>query len=193
MMRIFGKKDDKEVEGQPQEVPSPTQAPIPPVQVVPPSIQTVTCPICGKVLKKQGLGPHLSFVHGVKAGKDIAQQVPQSPQPPQPPQLSQSSQSLQPAKVPFDFGTTDKAMKNLEMEVEEHDEGEVPRQFLTRSMELELTPVSRPIRISPVVLLCYDYARNRGYNGELGDFITECVTEYLKRLGIRVGFFKTVG
>ena len=47
--------------------------------------------------------------------------------------------------------------------------------------------VVKKVAMNPVVLLWYDHARNRlGYEGDLGDFIVDCVEGYFRLLGYKI-------
>jgi ParB/RepB/Spo0J family partition protein len=58
---------------------------------------------------------------------------------------------------------------------------------IAKPLELQLTTISSPVRIDPVVLLYFDYARRRGYDiDDLGQFISDCVKGYFRDRGIRI-------
>ncbi len=60
-------------------------------------------------------------------------------------------------------------------------------QPLGRSVELELTPITKSAKIDPVPLLLYDYARKRGYDSDLSTFINEAVVDFYKRRRLEIG------
>ena len=47
--------------------------------------------------------------------------------------------------------------------------------------------VVKKVAMNPVVLLWYDFARNKfGYEGDLGDFIVDCVEGFFRSRGFRI-------
>jgi hypothetical protein len=65
-----------------------------------------------------------------------------------------------------------------------------PTTLTSREIEIEVTPISRPLRLNAIVLLYFDYFRSKGYDGDLGEFITDCVVHYLSERGLKLGFFR---
>ena len=48
------------------------------------------------------------------------------------------------------------------------------------------TPVLRKVILNPKILLYYDYFRSKGYSGDLGDFINECIELLFKLKGYQI-------
>ena len=48
------------------------------------------------------------------------------------------------------------------------------------------TPVLRKVVLNPKILLYYDYFRSKGYKGDLGDFICECIELLFKKMGYQI-------
>ncbi len=48
------------------------------------------------------------------------------------------------------------------------------------------TPVLRKVILNPKILLFYDYMRSKGYSGDLGDFIVECIELLFRKMGYQV-------
>jgi len=61
-------------------------------------------------------------------------------------------------------------------------------------IELELTAVTKPISLRPLVLLYYGYWRKEGgYEGDLGDFITDCIVSFFEEKGLKFSVIKEAG
>ena len=48
------------------------------------------------------------------------------------------------------------------------------------------TPVLRKVILNPKILLFYDYMKSKGYSGDLGDFIVECIELLFRKMGYQV-------
>ncbi|RLG82643.1 MAG: hypothetical protein DRO39_09310, partial [Thermoprotei archaeon] len=48
------------------------------------------------------------------------------------------------------------------------------------------TPVLRKVILNPKILLFYDYMKSKGYTGDLGDFIVECIELLFRKMGYQV-------
>jgi len=59
-------------------------------------------------------------------------------------------------------------------------------------LEGEYIPIIRKIAMNPKVLMYYQYARSRGFNGDLADFISEVVEGYFRDRGIKIAVLRGV-
>jgi len=59
-----------------------------------------------------------------------------------------------------------------------------------KTVEMEFSPIDRKLSLSPIVLLYYDYWRKEGYEGDLGDFITDCIVTFFEERGLKFSIIK---
>ena len=59
-------------------------------------------------------------------------------------------------------------------------------------LEGEYMPIVRKITMNPKVLMYYQYAKSRGFNGDLADFISEVVEGYFRDRGIKIAVLRGV-
>lgn len=58
---------------------------------------------------------------------------------------------------------------------------------IEKELWLQATPVVRKVILNPKIYLLYDYARSElGFEGDLGDFCSDCVEDFFNRRNIKV-------
>jgi len=134
--------------------------------------EVFTCKVCGKQFKHLGaLHAHEYYKHGIKHEEKQVSSIFV------PPRTGNNGEI---------HSETNFLAKPLPTFIQPQ-----KQQIKITETEIELTPVSRPVRLNALVLLYYDEAKKMGYEGDLGDFITECVVDYFRRtMGLKLGFFK---
>ena len=56
-----------------------------------------------------------------------------------------------------------------------------------RELMLQATPIVRKVVLNPRIYLLYDYARTRlNFDGDLGDFLADCVDDFFNSRGIKI-------
>jgi len=60
------------------------------------------------------------------------------------------------------------------------------REGAERTVVALATPVIKKVVLNPKILLFYDYLRSKGYEGDLGDFIVDCIETLFRRMGYQI-------
>ena len=64
-------------------------------------------------------------------------------------------------------------------------------EILERELWVKATPIIRKVVLNPVVYLYYDYVREKyGYQGDLGDFLYDCVEDFFRSRGVKIKIVK---
>jgi hypothetical protein len=142
------------------------------------------CQICGKsIANSQGLAGHRWLKHGGKTGQEgvlvqgtAAQQA----------QAAQSQGQGSPAMVQV----TASYLAQLQQQAQQAQPAQ-QGQGLASADRIRGTNGStlKTVSIDPIVEAYFDYAREKGYDNDLSDFITECVQEFFHNRGIRLRLF----
>ena len=145
------------------------------------------CPVCGKRFStKAGLKGHIRWVHEYPKMKEALEKGNSG----EGGNTDSATTSSDMASVPFREENRP-ILPNIRVS-EQREITETPTIVKRREIDIEgiRTAPPRTVAINPNVYMLYSWAKAQGYEGDLSDFVNECVETLFRQCGIVAGVFR---